>query len=371
MKIKQKTVYHILGAIAFLTIPVLLVPRPPQEPMRFFGTPLVRDFLASVCMLGFFYLNYYYLIPKFYFGRRYIVYIAIVLLAFVFVVYVPAWIIDQSGVEALKPAPMEFRNPNFPAPQFTPPGPREFTNPDFPNTQFRPPVPNRTFFVQVRHHIVLFAAVILFSLWLRVQNRLLNIEIGKQSDELNYLKAQMNPHFLFNTLNGIYALAIRERAQLTGTAMLKLSGIMRYIVTESVNTFVLLEKEIAYVNDYIELQKMRMPDRAKLNYQVTGATAGLRIAPHNLMPFIENAFKYGVNPEQDSVVSILIQTESDKLTLRVENTKVRLQNGHELKSGKGIENTKLRLQLLYPERHTLAITESDSNYHVHLTLMLS
>ncbi len=307
---------------------------------------MVRNLLASLGMLGFFYLNYYGLIPAFYFKRKYALYLLLICLAFIVVIYLPSLLTGQ-----MKPPPMN-GSPDF---QHRPPG---------------PPGPfNSSFLNEAQHNIVLFVAVVLFSLLLRVQGRLLKIEIGKQQDELVYLKAQMNPHFLFNTLNGIYALALRERAQLTAATMLKLSGIMRYVVTESAHTFVPLEKEISYINDYIELQKIRLPQNTTLSYSFIGSTLGVEIAPHNLMPFIENAFKYGVSPETDSIISILIRLEEGTITLHVDNNKVPLLNLSEA-SGKGIENTKARLQLLYPGKHVLAIDEDEKNFKVILTINL-
>lgn len=297
-------------------------------------------------MLGFFYLNYYGLIPAFYFKHKYALYLLLICLAFIIVIYLPSLLTGRIEVPPIN-------SPNNYG--LKPPGPRGPFNSSFLN--------------EVQHNIVLFVAVALFSLLLRVQSRLLKIEIGKQKDELVYLKAQMNPHFLFNTLNGIYALALREKAQLTAATMLKLSGIMRYVVTESTQTFVPLEREINYINDYIELQKIRLPKSTTLNYSFIGSALGFEIAPHNLMPFIENAFKYGVSPETDSSISILLQLEEGILTLCVENDKVALHNPVDA-SGKGIENTKARLQLLYPGKHSLKIDENDKNFKLTLTVNL-
>lgn len=346
MKINRTLLYNVVGASVFLALPLVLSPRPQHEAIFTMNIPMVRNLLASLGMLGFFYINYYGLIPAFYFKRKYVLYLLLICLSFIVVIYLPSLLTGRVGMP-----PMNGTNDFEPKP----PGPRGPFNSSFLN--------------EVQHNIVLFVAVVLFSLLLRVQGRLLKIEIGKQQDELVYLKAQMNPHFLFNTLNGIYALALREKAQLTAATMLKLSGIMRYVVTESAHTFVQLEREVSYINDYIELQKIRLPKNTTLSYSFVGTTLGVEIAPHNLMPFIENAFKYGVSPETDSRISILLQLEEGIITLNVENDKVHLHNPVEA-SGKGIENTKARLQLLYPGKHTLKINEDDKNFKITLIINL-
>ena len=129
---------------------------------------------------------------------------------------------------------------------------------------------------------------------LKINSRLKLAEKEKVNAELSYLKAQINPHFLFNTLNSIYSLAI-EKSDYTATAVVKLSSMMRYVITDASHKFVPLEKEINYISNYIELQKLRIDSSIKLMYTVTGDISDKKIAPLVLISFIENAFKYGVN----------------------------------------------------------------------------
>lgn len=224
---------------------------------------------------------------------------------------------------------------------------------------------------EIKHHIYLFAAVVLFSVLLKVRIRLLETEQAKHKAEVVSLKDQINPHFLFNTLNGLYALAVRDKSTATATGILKLSGLMRYVVTETGNGFVSMEKEIAYINDYIELQKLRLDKRIQLSYKVFGSIENQQIAPLMLIPFIENAFKHGVNPDEDSNINIMFEVTTSEIKLVVENNKVRVALSPHEKSGKGIENTKSRLKLLYPSRHFLILSEDEKHFRVQLTIQLS
>jgi hypothetical protein len=217
-------------------------------------------------------------------------------------------------------------------------------------------------------NIFLFLLVFFISLFIRTNYHLRITEKEKHNTELSYLKSQIKPHFLFNTLNRIYALAVKENAPNTAEGMLKLSGMMRYVVTESANKFVPLEKEINYISNYVELQKLRLDKSVKLSYTVKGSAREEIIAPIILIPFIENAFKYGVNPDEDSNIQISVEINKGSIQMIVENHKVTYTNETHEKSGFGIEITKSRLNLLYPSRHKFKITENDHYYKVHLII---
>lgn len=189
----------------------------------------------------------------------------------------------------------------------------------------------------------------------------------KTNAELSYLKAQINPHFLFNTLNSIYSLAILKSDK-TADAVVKLSDMMRYVLNDSNANFTDLEKELNYIANYIELQRMRLTSNVKLTYSCEGNVFDKKLAPLVLIPFIENAFKHGVNSEEDSVIDIKIKVSQTALNLNVRNKCVSSNNNTLNKSGLGIENTKQRLNLLYPENHSLEISEKDNYYTVNLTL---
>jgi len=192
----------------------------------------------------------------------------------------------------------------------------------------------------------------------------------KLSSEISYLKAQINPHFLFNTLNSIYSLAI-QKSDLAPIAVVKLSAIMRYVTSDAQKDKVSLEKELNYMLDYIDLQKMRFGETLNLNYKVNGSWANKQIAPLLLVPFVENAFKYGVNPEKESSVNIEVTIEGMNLIMQVDNAILNMKRDDQYEGGLGLENTKNRLQLLYPGKHVLRITETQTDFSLYLKIDLS
>ncbi|GAB1414833.1 hypothetical protein MASR2M117_02390 [Paludibacter sp.] len=189
----------------------------------------------------------------------------------------------------------------------------------------------------------------------------------KQKAELESLKSQVNPHFLFNTLNGIYALAL-EKSEKTSEVIIKLSGLMRYNISEIQKDKVLLKNEIEYLRDYIELQKMRLENTVVIRFDTENINMEMFIAPLLLIPFVENAFKYGVNPKQVSEIFIQISRIKDVFLFIVSNEKVDIQNT-DIKNETGIINVKRRLDLLYPNKHELNIRETDEKYVVELKLV--
>jgi LytS/YehU family sensor histidine kinase len=196
------------------------------------------------------------------------------------------------------------------------------------------------------------------------------IEQEKLSAQIASLRSQINPHFLFNTLNSIYATTL-ETSPASADMVEKLSNIMRYTMKETQKDRVMLEDEIHYSNDYIALQRIRLDKSVKIDYRNLVGETSLRIAPMLLIPFIENAFKHGANPEEKSHIKITIGLQGDELHLLVFNNKVAMQKGTTEKSGLGIENTRNRLKLIYPGRHVLALNESEEHFEVSLRIHLS
>jgi LytS/YehU family sensor histidine kinase len=211
---------------------------------------------------------------------------------------------------------------------------------------------------------------ILASISLTINNHLRQLEKEKLVAQISSLKLQINPHFLFNTLNNIYATAI-DTSPRTADMVDKLSEMMRYTMKENQNDFVPLEGEINYLNNYIELQKLRLESKIIFEYTVDGDFTELLIAPMLLIPFVENAFKHGLNSEQDSNIKINIKVNESELDFLVANNKVNIQsNIKENSSGLGIENTKHRLSLIYPSKHLLTIKETENDFTVSLHINL-
>ena len=194
------------------------------------------------------------------------------------------------------------------------------------------------------------------------------MKVQKLHAELSYLKAQINPHFLFNTLNNIYALSICEKEQ-TPEAILKLSAIMRYVTQDANSDTVPLEKELEYLENYISLQRLRSDDKLTVEFTITGEPTTHVIAPLLLINFIENAFKYGVSNHTPCFVNISITLNDNQLTLIVTN-KI-MDTVVEDSTFTGTNNTLRRLQLQYPNKHILTINETDKLYKVFLQLDLT
>jgi len=201
------------------------------------------------------------------------------------------------------------------------------------------------------------------------KHRLNQLQKEKVETELKALKGQINPHFLFNSLNSIYSLAL-SHSDKTPEIVLKLSDIMRYIIYEASVDRVALTKEIKYLEDYIELQKLRTDNRATVTFEMTGTPENIRIAPLLFFPLIENSFKHGIKGvTSQSFVHINLQMTEDHVTLTVENNKG-VTDDVEKKEYKGIglANVKKRLEMIYPVNHQLRITDGEETFKVELTI---
>lgn len=199
------------------------------------------------------------------------------------------------------------------------------------------------------------------------------MEQDKISSELSFLKAQINPHFFFNTLNNIYALTLIN-ADTSRKAIHQLSRMMRYVLYDTQNSTTQLSQEVAFIKDYISLMQLRLTDMVKINFTSPASLKDMTVAPMIFLPFIENAFKHGVSATQPCYINISVEQKDTLIELRVENTIIKEQsNNLEQARGIGLNNTKRRLDLLYPDKYTLLINENTTEnvYSVHLTLNLS
>lgn len=359
---------HITGCVLFLALPVLIAPDFPRSVNFLTNKPTQRDLIAYVLMIGFFYLNFFILIEKFYFRRRYFIFFSIVLLSFIIVSSVPDILLPQQDHYQPRSSDEDFPKP--PPPQqdkYRPPPPRNNEALPFKMQRMELPSAWHNYFVfSSLHYLFIFLALVFFSLILKTNIRLRWAEKEKLNTELRYLKTQINPHFLFNTLNTIYSLAIEKSAG-TANAVIRLSEMMRYIINDTSKDFVRLNDELKYINNYIALQKLRFGKAVHVYMEEQGQPDGKKIAPLILIPFIENAFKYGVNAEKESDIFIEIDVQEDKLKMLVKNRKVTVSAIES--SGLGIANTRNRLQLLYPSNHELIIDDGET-FSVSLLLQL-
>ena len=200
-----------------------------------------------------------------------------------------------------------------------------------------------------------------------------SLERQKISSELSFLKAQINPHFFFNTLHSIYALTMIN-IETSREALHTLSRMMRYVLYETQSGTTLLSKEIEFLEDYVNLMKLRLTEKVTVTFDKPHPVQDVLVAPMLFLPFVENAFKHGVSALLPSRIYIGIQQQGQVLKLDVRNTllpekRVVLEES----SGIGLVNTNRRLDLLYPGQYNLSVTEKtpDNEYRVHLTLNLS
>lgn len=203
--------------------------------------------------------------------------------------------------------------------------------------------------------------------WYKTEKQKTLVEAQKINSELSFLKAQLNPHFLFNCLNSIYSLA-HKKSDNTPVSIITLSELMRYMIYEASEDLVPLSKEIDYIQNYISLQLLRLKDSSGVRTNIHG-DLNHKIEPLLLISFIENAFKYGTDYMGKTNIKIRISVEKEQLNLYVFNTASNQSIKNE-NSGVGLENIKNRLHLLYPKTHTLTIKNDKKSYEVNLSIQL-
>lgn len=315
----------------FIIFPLILFPTvQPYVDQGIINGPALGVIIAHSLLLVFYYFNYYYALPKFYFTRKYTTYFPIV----------------GSYLLVLILIMMSDANYNpLPSPPFV--------------------YAKTAFLISI---ILRFMMMMLLSLGFASYNRLKKAEEEKLKSELSYLKAQINPHFLFNTLNSIYALSVKK-SDVAPESVSRLASIMRYVITDAAQDTVSLEKEINYVSAYVELEKLRLTQKVKLNYSVTGNFSGKQVSPMLFIPLVENAFKHGVSTVEESYINIAFKTEGNAVYLNIQNSKPKTDKTNN--NGLGIENVKKRLQLLYSGKHSLQINEDVNQFSVNLVLTLN
>ncbi|MHA7128067.1 sensor histidine kinase [Algoriphagus namhaensis] len=201
-----------------------------------------------------------------------------------------------------------------------------------------------------------------------LQYALVNGQLQLKQEELSYLKMQIHPHFLFNTLNTIYGSAIAKKEQ-TPDLILKLSNLLDYILYQTKKTVVPLQDEIDHLKDYIELEKLRHGEKLKISATFPESSAHIFIPPMLLLPFLENSFKHGKGNEKQAFIELRIELIDSKIQLSLKNSREKaLQQTKNESSGIGLANIKKRLELLFPEGHTLEIRSEEDSFDVWLEL---
>ncbi|AXY74503.1 sensor histidine kinase [Paraflavitalea soli] len=295
------------------------------------------------------YVNMYLLYPRFFVKRQYAAY-TIAAIVLLFVSSVICRIITEKWFEPLF----------------------------FPTTTYREPI--FVWYMLFKSMVWFLSPVLFFTLiikilqqWFRQERRQQQVEKEKLSAELNFLKAQVHPHFLFNTLNNLYALTL-QASPAAPTVVLKLSELMSYMLYDSQANLISLKKEVQHVKNYIELEKLRYNDRLEVSMNVSGDIEQVSIAPLLLIPFVENAFKHGVSNETDNVwVTIDIKAWAGWLSIKVENSyndTLPAAGESADKNGIGLQNVTRRLNLMYPQAHELVIDKEPGRFSVDLKIKM-
>lgn len=217
---------------------------------------------------------------------------------------------------------------------------------------------------------ILLEIVRIYNKTIKLQEQKLEVEIQNINIEKDFLKSQLNPHFLFNTLNNLYGLTVKKDDS-APEVILNLSDLMSYTLYESNSEKVPLEKELDFISNYFELEKMRYPKDKLIELEITGDNqfSGLYIAPLLTFTFIENAFKYGLKNFENQFINQKIKIENDTFNFVLENDFDKSETKKEF-GGIGLENIKKRLQLLYPNQHDLKISTLENSFKIELKINL-
>ncbi len=327
-----KILLHTIAWTFFFILPSFLKPADGS----FKEIPLVLLVLPWIILMAFYYSNYYLFIPKILLKKSLGLYLLIILAIFSVFFCFPEIIELFSNIES-KP-------------------------------------PNDKILFGRLSGIISFLLTFIISTITCIINELFSViriknkvEMEKVKTEQAFLKSQFNPHFLFNTLYSIYYLSL-TKSDKAPSSIMKLSDMMRFILSESQNDYILIQKEINHIAQYIDLQKLRIPAKTQIEFKVQNISSELQIAPLLLMPFVENAFKYGVSSHFNTCIKINLLVEKNSVELKVSNGKYNLVDESE-KHNIGIRNVKKRLEIHYPNSYKLTITDKEDSFFIHLKII--
>jgi LytS/YehU family sensor histidine kinase len=201
-----------------------------------------------------------------------------------------------------------------------------------------------------------------------VELRMKDVEKQKIEAELKALKAQVNPHFFFNTLNSLYSLSL-DKSEKAPELILKLSDLMRFVIYESRDDVVSMEKQLDFMKSYVYLEQLRTDESLRIRFEVKGENLQNKVAPLLFIAFIENAFKHVSKTNQKPYIDILFNLERpNRVIFEIENSREAIPENPR-SGGVGLLNVKKRLELLYPGKHRLNIIESENQYRVELMII--
>lgn len=342
----QQTAIVLVVSILFFGIPFITSSDLQNNHSFFSSLIFYKRCIETLIIVVYFYLNYFLFVPYFYHKKKYVLFVAVSLVFLIIAVKIPDLIITKEHIHNAMLA----------------------QNPDHKGKSSRPEMP---FFMEflIDKNAYQFYLALSIGILLKTNQYINGMQQDMLKSEVSYLKAQINPHFLFNTLNSLYALSL-VKSDDAPNAILKLSSIMRYVVTESSKEKVSLKSELDYISDYIELQKLRLTKNTQIDYKISGSVENQTIAPLLFIPIIENCFKYGVNQTENVVIKIHISVDNDEVLLETFNKKVAKNISELEKTETGIINTQKRLDILYINKYNLNIENAETDYKVQLKINL-
>ena len=329
---KSRWLLHLVFWILFNLVYLLLILQvmPPEQ-------AAIRMAYASVLSLTLAYINWFYLIPRLFYEKKYISYFLITILIIFCFSWIRVWIEDQTM--------------NI--------------------------LPQMRQLPAIRYAFILFSFLIIWilsSLFRLLEDFLVSqrneaaLKTGKLETELKLLKAQINPHFLFNTLNNIYSLVYLQSDQ-AAPMLLKLSGILRYMLYEADTTRVSITREIEYLKDAVDLHLLNPADHDKVKIDIVNEAPDLMIEPLLFINFLENSFKHGSLAMPDGYIHLCLTVKSDLVDFSLENSRIPGES-NEMNKGIGLNNIRQRLQLLYPGRHVLDLQTTEHSFNIRMILKI-
>ena len=340
----MKRIFNEVAVYHLLVFMILVIPHSIYTDYiarRDISLYLLNILVVDGILLAIIYINVYVLIPRFQQERRYITYfllLGLLVILFVFASYQVTDLVQKT-----------LRFPEEPIFYF---------------------IVSTT--VNVTQYLLI--SFFLYNLIQRIkqQKKMGEIQLENLKTEINYLRAQINPHFLFNTLNNLYGLAL-EKSDKTPEIIMRLSKMMDYMLYESEDATVYLRKDIENIQNYVEIERIRQGNNAVIQFSVQGEPGTLKIVPLLLLPLVENGFKHGVNKQiKDAFLDVHLSLQDHSIELKVannykENDRIRPDG----RTGIGLNNLRRRLELFYPGRYELSAARKDSKFEAFLKIALT
>ena len=348
---------HVTGWLVFFASPLILpLPIFKQLPQYYVNYLFITRTVINLVLIAVFYLNLYRLTPQLLSTKNSLRFLLYLMLLFFVVI-----LLDHLLLQAVRGDLQVY----FAKTETLDPFLNELSGSAIPNPR------------QILANLILFALIVLSSsLWAVLTDRLRQQAFSQQilyektSAELAVLRLQISPHFLFNTLNNIRWLT-RIKSDQAETSVMELSEILRYMLYQVSHHKVDLNDEVTYLNRYVNLQKLRTHPDTQVDFTCDGYYQGVKIEPLLLMPFVENAFKFGIHSDLPSKISIYLMVKGDELLFRCINQCFDFTNDEQISgTGQGLRNVRKRLELHYPQTHNLTINHDQNLFAVVLKLSL-